>query len=88
MEISATKSGKTSFYAESSEVSHDMGASKLATGLESQEEAIKQQDSKLAIEESGVLTWENSVLPEEKSPVCNKVDVDFHDSLLEKSLVP
>ncbi|XP_011026165.1 PREDICTED: protein TIME FOR COFFEE-like [Populus euphratica] len=85
METSATKSGKTSFYAESSEVSHDMGASKLASGLESQEEAIKQQDSKLAIEESGVLTWENSVLPEEKSPVCNKVDVDFHDSLLEKS---
>ncbi|XP_034915016.1 protein TIME FOR COFFEE isoform X1 [Populus alba] len=85
MEISATKSGKTSFYAESSEVSHDMGASKLASGLESQEEAIKQQDSKLAIEESGVLTWENSVLPEEKSPVCNKVDVDFNDSLLEKS---
>ncbi|KAJ6953851.1 LOW QUALITY PROTEIN: hypothetical protein NC652_005553 [Populus alba x Populus x berolinensis] len=72
-------------YAESSEVSHDMGASKLASGLESQEEAIKQQDSKLAIEESGVLTWENSVLPEEKSPVCNKVDVDFNDSLLEKS---
>uniref|UniRef100_A0A6M2E9A5 Protein TIME FOR COFFEE n=1 Tax=Populus davidiana TaxID=266767 RepID=A0A6M2E9A5_9ROSI len=85
MEISATKSGKTSFYAESSEVSHDMGASKLASGLESQEEAIKQQDSKLAIEESGVLTWENSVLPEEKSAVCNKVDVDFNDSLLEKS---
>ncbi|KAG6785912.1 hypothetical protein POTOM_007503 [Populus tomentosa] len=85
MEISATKSGKTSFYAGSSEVSHDMGASKLASGLESQEEAIKQQDSKLAIEESGVLTWENSVLPEEKSPVCNKVDVDFNDSLLEKS---
>ncbi|KAJ6938795.1 protein TIME FORFFEE-like isoform X1 [Populus alba x Populus x berolinensis] len=85
MEISETKSGKTSFYAESSEVSHDMGASKLASRLESQEEAIKQQDSKLTIEESGVLTWENSVLPEEKSPVCNKVDVDFNDSLLEKS---
>ncbi|KAJ6709033.1 PROTEIN TIME FOR COFFEE [Salix koriyanagi] len=85
MEDSATKSGKTSFYTESSEVSHNMGASKLACGLESQEEAIKQQDSKPAIEESGVLTKEKSALPEEKSPVCNKVDVDFHDSVLEKS---
>ncbi|KAJ6999207.1 hypothetical protein NC653_015139 [Populus alba x Populus x berolinensis] len=77
MEFSATKSGKPSLYSESCEVSHDMDASKLASGLESQEEAMTQQDSKPAIEESGVSTKEKSVLPEEKSPVSKKLDIDF-----------
>ncbi|KAI9395276.1 hypothetical protein POPTR_005G210200v4 [Populus trichocarpa] len=85
MEFSATKSGKPSLYSESCEVSHDMVASKLASGLESQEEAMTQQDSKPAIEESGVSTKEKSVLPEEKSPVSKKLDVDIRDSVLKKS---
>jgi len=85
MEFSATKSGKPSLYSESCEVSHDMVASKLASGLESQEEAMTQQDSKPAIEESGVSTKEKSVLPEEKSPASKKLDVDFRDSVLKKS---
>ncbi|KAJ6352419.1 hypothetical protein OIU76_001614 [Salix suchowensis] len=85
MEVSATKLGKPSFYSESCEVSQDMIASKLASGLESQEEAMTQQDSKPAIEESGVPAKEKSVLPEEKSPVSKKLDVDFRDSVLRKS---
>ncbi|CAK7346587.1 unnamed protein product [Dovyalis caffra] len=86
MEVSSPKSGKTSFYAESCEVSHQMVASKLATGsLESQEDAIKQLDSKPAVEESGVSTNEKPVLSEGKSSVCNKLDVDLHDSMLKKS---
>ncbi|KAJ6736111.1 TIC-LIKE PROTEIN [Salix viminalis] len=85
MEVSATKLGKPSFYSESCEVSQDMIASKLASGLESQEEAVTQQDSKPAMEESGVPAKEKSVLPEEKSPVSKKLDVDFRDSVLRKS---
>ncbi|KAG6774482.1 hypothetical protein POTOM_021835 [Populus tomentosa] len=85
MEFFATKSGKPSLYSESCQVSHDMVASKLASGLESQEEAMTQQDSKPAIEESGLSTMEKSVLPEEKSPVSKKLDVDFRDSVLKKS---
>lgn len=85
MEVSATKLGKPSFYSESCEVSQDMIASKLASGLESQEEAMTQQDSKPAMEESGVPAKEKSVLPEEKSPVSKKLDVDFRDSVLRKS---